>query len=328
MKQRTEDIQLQSLSNENLGERNGLKLRRLGSTELLVTELGLGGHFTVGPTKHENISRRVRELHYTLDKGINYWDVQWEIEHEAAARVLRKRGDEVVVAWGLHGAAERVQKKELTAQYVMDYCHNHKRRYKLEHVNILLPIAIGGVPKEGPGLEPLFEGFEIVKQEGWVDFLGFSCHKSPEVAMDILQRYPDFDIMMCPYNFLYPRAEDALFELANRLDVGIVTLKPCVGAYKGGLLCDVFAGEDASPELATWRGSGRPFQAALQWVLRNPFISTTIPGMHSTQEIDEMIAATQANWWPENEEILRSYRHRFLELPVEPEYGAAFAKAP
>ena len=317
---------LQSRSNQDLGKRNGLRLRRLGRTELLVAELGLGGHFTAGPTKHEDVDRRVRELNYTLDKGINYWDVQWEIEHEVSAMVLRERGDEVVVAWGLHGVDKRLQEKSLTAQYVVDYCHDHRQRYGLEHVNILLAIAVGAVPEGGPGLEPLLEGFEVVKQAGWADFLAFSCHESPEVITDILQRYPAFDVAMFPYNFLYPRAEDELFGLANRLDVGIVTIKPCVGAYKGGLLCDVYAGVDTSPELAAWRESGRPFQAALQRVLRSPFISTTVPGMHSEEEIDEMIAAAQAEWWPENEEILESYQRRFSELPVEPQYGAAFAR--
>lgn len=297
----------QSRSDQDLGTRNGLRLRRLGRTEKLVTELGIGGHFTVGPTKHEDVDRRVGELHHVLDQGINYWDVQWEPEEEASARVLRERGDEVVVAWPLHGVAEQLANGSLTAQYVIDYCHDHQKRYGLKRIDILLVIAVGNLAPGAAVFEPLIEGFEAIKKEGWCDYLGFSCHEGPEFAISALRTYDHFDVLMFPYNFLYHKADEELIGLANDLDVGMVAMKPCGSAYpKGGLLCWAYAGDELAEGLEPYLGLGRPFQTAVQWVLRNRLISTTVPGVHNHQQIDELVAAAQADWWPDNEALIEA----------------------
>ena len=189
-----------------------------------------------------------------LDQGVNYWDVQWDLEEQASARVLRERGDEVVVAWPLHGVRDQLERGGLTAQYVIDYCHDYQKKYKLDHVDILLAIAVGNLHPGPQVFEPLIEGFEAVKKEGWCDYLGFSCHDGPQLAIRALHQYNLFDVLMCPYNFLYSKAAKELYPLASDLDVGIVAMKPCGSAYKGGLLCYAYSGEDKSPELAQYHG--------------------------------------------------------------------------
>ena len=91
----------------------------LGKSGLTVTKLSAGGHFTNGPTGHEDIERRVAELNHMIDCGIKYFDVQWDPEEIATAEVMKTRKDEMVVAWPIHGITQLAG--DLKAQYVIDY---------------------------------------------------------------------------------------------------------------------------------------------------------------------------------------------------------------
>ena len=79
---------------------------KLGNTGVSVTRLGGGGHFTIGPTGHSDVARRVREIHRQIDSGITYFDVQWEPEAAAMAEVLRTCNGGFTVAWPLHGVTK------------------------------------------------------------------------------------------------------------------------------------------------------------------------------------------------------------------------------
>jgi aryl-alcohol dehydrogenase-like predicted oxidoreductase len=68
-----------------------LVTRPLGKTGVTVTRLSAGGHFTNGPTGHEDTARRVREINYQIDSGITYFDIQWDPEELAMAEVMKTR---------------------------------------------------------------------------------------------------------------------------------------------------------------------------------------------------------------------------------------------
>ena len=76
-----------------------LQTSQLGNTGITVTRFGAGGHFTYGPRAHNDIPRRIKELHHLLDLGVTYFDVQWDPEEIATAEVMKTRGAEFTVAW-------------------------------------------------------------------------------------------------------------------------------------------------------------------------------------------------------------------------------------
>ena len=152
-----------------------LETRQLGKTGLTVTRLGAGGHFTNGPLAHEDIPRRVQELNHLLDLGVTYFDVQWDPEELATAGVMKSRGEEFTVAWPLHGM--NGQSPSEVKQYVQDYCNDHRSQYGIEHVDVLLWVALGLNDDTGPDLvQQAREGFEALKAEGFCDL---SLPKSP-----------------------------------------------------------------------------------------------------------------------------------------------------
>ncbi len=163
-----------------------LETRTLGRTGLEVVRLGAGGHFTNGPLAHEDIERRTAELHHLLDLGVDYFDVQWDPEEVATADVMKARADEFVVAWPLH--AMNKQDCAATRQYVLDYCHDHRQRYGIEHVDILLWVALAFEDDAaGKRIAAAHEAFLALKAEGFCDHFASSCHHSPQTALRPLQ---------------------------------------------------------------------------------------------------------------------------------------------
>ena len=282
-----------------------LETRQLGRTGLTVTRFGGGGHFTNGPLAHEDIPRRVQELNHLLDLGVTYFDVQWDPEELATAEVMKSRGEEFAVAWPLHGM--NGQSPSEVKQYVQNYCNDHRSRYGIEHVDVLLWVALALNDATGPDLvQQAREGFEALKAEGFCDHFAFSCHDSPEMALHVITDFDAFDVMMVPYCPLHPAAGRELLPAAQEAGVGVVTMKPFGGG--GGFLNKVWAGEVDHPAVSEWQGSSSPYEAALRWVLRDTNVDCTVPGAHSDQQIDELYAAVTSGDAGDDDEILDAMR--------------------
>ena len=159
-----------------------LETTELGGTGLTVTRFGAGGHFTNGPLAHEDISRRVRELNHLLDLGVTYFDVQWEPEELATAEVMKTRKDEFTVAWPLHGVTEPGNK--ITEKYITDYCNDHRSRFGVQHVDILLWVALELYEEtQEHVMDVVRSAFTALKSQGFCDYLAFSCHHSSQMEI-------------------------------------------------------------------------------------------------------------------------------------------------
>lgn len=283
----------------------------LGNTGITVTRLSAGGHFTNGPTAHEDIPRRVREINHHIDAGITYFDVQWDPEEVAMAEVLETRADEITVAWPLHGVTGLGG--DVTAQYVVNYCRDHQDRYGLEHVDILLWVALELYSDtQDKVMDEVRKGFQTLKRSGFCDHLAFSCHHSPEMALHAVSSFDDFAVMMVPFGVLNPAAGREVLPAAKARGIGTVGMKPFVGG--DGLFNRVWSGEADHPELSKWSGSGRPYQAGIKWVLSQPDLDCAVPGMHSVQEIDELVDAASEPLTEEDKVILESYKRAQMEI--------------
>ncbi len=284
----------------------------LGNTGLSITRFGAGGHFTNGPLAHEDIPRRVRELNHLLDLGVTYFDVQWLPEEEATAEVMKTRRDEFTVAWPLHGVTQRGG--EITEKYIIDYCNDHRSRYDVQHVDILLWVALELYEEtQEKVMDVVRSAFAKLKEDGFCDYVAFSCHHSPEMAIRGIET-GDFDMVMVPYCALHPAAEREVFKAAKAKGMGTVGMKPFGGA--GGFFAKVWSGEVTHPEIDKWKDSKRPFEAAMRWVMQNKDMDCTVPAAHSIQQIDELFNAIQEPFNDEDREILNTMKRVMDEAGV------------
>lgn len=290
-----------------------LQTSQLGNTGITVTRFGAGGHFTFGPSSHQDISRRVRELHHLLDLGVNYFDVQWEPEEDATAELMKTRKDEFTVCWPLHGVTQLGG--DMTKNYVLDYCRDHHKRFGIDHVDILLWVGLELHPEtEDKVMDELRKAFAVLKAQGFCDHLAFSCHHSPQMAQHAIDRFDDFEVMMIPYSALHPAVEKVLLPRARAKGVGTVGMKPFGGGE--GFLNNVWAGETKWTATDPWRRSCRPYQAAIRWVMQNADLDCAVPGMHSIQQADELHEALQSPFNEEDEKILEIMKKAMIDMDI------------
>jgi len=76
-------------------------------------------------------------------------------------------------------------------------------------------------------VEEAREAFAQLKADGFCDHLGFSCHHSPEMALNAIRGFDDFEVIMVPFGPLHagaarcgktlaPRQRDRLRQLSRR----------------------------------------------------------------------------------------------------------------
>jgi aryl-alcohol dehydrogenase-like predicted oxidoreductase len=299
-----------------------LEKRHLGRTGLTVTRLGAGGHFTNGPLAHEDIPRRVRELNHLLDLGVSYFDVQWDPEELATAEVLVTRSGEFTVAWPLHGMNQ--QDPRGVKQYVLDYAKDHRTRYGIQRVDILLWVGLElAGPTAGDLVKGSREAFETLKAEGFCDHFAFSCHQSPQTALRAITEFDAFDALMVPYSPLHPAAGRELLPEARRRGVGTVAMKPFGGG--GGFLNMVWAGQVQHQAVKHLRDSCEPYAAALRWVLNDPNVDCTVPAAHSIQQIDELHHAVLSGGSSGDAELLDQLKAAMNETGAEVQLRSGLA---
>jgi|GEM_PF-1665359 aryl-alcohol dehydrogenase-like predicted oxidoreductase len=291
-----------------------LQTSKLGNTGITVTRFSAGGHFTLGPSSHNDVPRRIKELNHLLDLGINYLDVQWEPEEEATAELMKTRKEEFTVCWPLHGVTQLGG--DLTKEYILDYCQDHHKRYGIDHVDILLWVGLELYPEsEDKVMHVLREATTKLKALGFCDHLAFSCHHSPQMAQHALTKFDDFEVMMVPYSALHPGVERELLPFAKSKGIGCVGMKPFGGA--GGFFNKIWAGEMKWNTTDFGYQSCRPYQAAIRFALQNPNLDCAVPGMHSITQMDELYEALKHPLNEEDIQILDIMKKTMLESNVD-----------
>jgi aryl-alcohol dehydrogenase-like predicted oxidoreductase len=295
---------------------------KLGNTGVSVTRLGGGGHFTIGPTGHSDVARRVKEIHRQIDSGITYFDVQWEPEAAAMAEVLRTCSGGFTVAWPLHGVTKLGG--QLRSEYIIDYCYEYARKFGIKRMDVLLWIALElRSETQDTVMAEVRKAAERLKQEGLCGHFGFSCHHSAEMALHAIESYDDFAVMMVPYGPLLPASGKELLRSAKSKGIGTVGMKPFGGGR--GFLNKIRSGEVEIPELVKWKGSGRPFQAAIRWVLANQELDCSVPGTSSLEEIDDLVAAAKEPFGDEDKVILEAFTRAPAQCEAKPRHEDVWA---
>ena len=143
-------------------------------------------------------------------------------------------------------------------------------RLQMDYVDILYIHDISN--PELLGYKPIVNAVKKLKKDGKVRFMGFSTHRNEPVVIDAAASTGDWDVILTSYNFqqAYRKELDAAIRKAVEAGIGIVAMKTLAG---GGFLDK----EKTKPINTT---------AAIKWVLTNPDIHTTIPGMTRFEQLE------------------------------------------
>jgi len=230
-----------------------LRYRILGRTNLRVSEIGFGGI----PIQKIGMNEAVQVIERALNLGVNYFDTAraYTDSEEKIGRAIHGRRDECYLATKTTKLLGEEAEKDLetslkmlgTSRLDVYQLHNVSDEQALEKV-----LAPGGA----------LEAVKKAKADGKIDYIGITGHRT-EILVKAVQT-EEFDLILVPLNYVETEARTELIPLANKLDIGVVVMKPMGGG----------AFTDAS--------------TALRFAFSYP-VSTVVPGMVSLEEVEENV---------------------------------------
>lgn len=296
-----------------------MRTRRLGSTQLCVSEMGfgafgIGGNASgnsYGPTDDEVSVDAIRA---SLDQGCTFFDTADVYGYGHSEELLRRaiggadKSNSVTIATKVGGNFS-------SGRTVMDFSRNHilasvdgsLKRLGRDHVDLY--------QLHNPDLRTIqrgdaFETLDNLVKSGKVRYYGVSVHTCEE-AMACLA-VPSVSALQIPYSLLSllnPQLSLAnIFEVAQKRGVGLIARQPLAGGFLSGkhTTATVYGPGDIR---GLWpRARQRTFvalanslrdlvhpsftmaQVALRFVLDEPSISTTIVGIKTPAQALENFA--------------------------------------
>ncbi len=264
-----------------------LTYRPLGKTGLKPTSVGFGCM---------NVSDK-SVVERAADLGINYFDT---------ARVYQQGNNERMV-----GAALKPKRKNLiiatktmsqTKEEALQHIDTSLKELGMDYVDIW---HLHMKDKPADLKDELLEAQQIAKKAGKVRFLGVSTHQLPAIVDAVIQKAAHFDVILTQYNFsMDAAAMDAAIGSAAKAGLGIIAMKTMMGGPR-------MAGRGAQGAALKKEGA---MLAALKWVLKNPNVHTTIPGITDMDQIDEDMRAFAESFTDSDQKILTAHLREIRPL--------------
>jgi len=309
-----------------------MEYRKLGRTDLWCSHVGVGGHHLSGDQ-----GVRDRVVARALDLGINYFDTTGDGEAVELGLALEacKGRDRAYIVRDFLQARDPNLRKSPEAEFKRVVREHLERGLQMLRTDCVDVYRI--TPPEGnPEAEPLPQGpmpigwpmeefytihwfaeeFEKLRAEGKCRFMGLSTH-NPAFQAKGVREVPQLDVVYLPYNYvfsgaadrLYPEAkgEGTLFQLCHKRERGIVTIKP----FMKTALFRTEAFQKRYQERKREVDTVAAF--ALRFVLANPYVTVTIPGMDTPQHVEQNVAAVQQG--PLKAAELRTLEHYCHGVP-------------
>ena len=159
---------------------------------------------------------------------------------------------------------------QTTAEDFLTKFETSLARLKMDYVDILYIHDISN--PEFLEYKPIVNSVKKLKKDGRIKFMGFSTHRNEPAVIDAAASMEEWDVILTAFNFqqAYRKELDAAVRKAANAGIGIVAMKTLAG---GG-----FLDKEKSRPINT--------SAAIKWVLSNPDIHTTIPGMTTFDHLE------------------------------------------
>jgi aryl-alcohol dehydrogenase-like predicted oxidoreductase len=294
--------------------------RRLGKTNLMVSEIVLGGHFNdprgrpfwdrfTGDLPPDVAQNRAAVVSKCIDYGINYVDITYGSEALAYGAALKGRRDKMYIAADDGEYAMR-QERQRNAEGQMRSIESCLDKLETDYLDIWRPQFKHTGGHRDLDMEMCIEVFEKARKQGKARFLGMSTHDRAW-AQYVIEKYPQYTVIYAPYT-LKSQAQPAslksldreqryepqdqesrlkdtrkgLLETARKNDVGVITTKP----FSAGLIFSATQQEFGRPDRAT-DADRELARLTLACILTNPDISGVAVGMLLPSYVDNNVRA-------------------------------------
>jgi predicted aldo/keto reductase-like oxidoreductase len=307
-----------------LNYNSSMGYRRLGKTNLVISEIVLGAHFNNPKEKHKHFwdkfandelpvevaKNRTEVVSRCIDHGINFLDITYGGEALAYGAALKGRREKIYVAAD-DGEFCMRHKSRRNAASQMQSIESCLRRLNTDYLDIWRPQFqhMDGHPDSE--MEMCIEVFEKVHKQGKARFLGMSTHDRVW-TQKVIEKFPQYAMVYMPYTLkskvkqsdpksidrklLYEPGEQhwwlkdtrkGLFVIAKSNDVGVITIKP----FSAGLIFST-SRQDFGKQCTSTPEDYELARLTLSYILSNPDISAVAVGMTLLSEVDNDVRAS------------------------------------
>jgi len=305
-----------------------MEYRRCGKTNLMVSAVSLGGHWkrvdrmiggervpgwmTMKIHRPEFQKNRVEVVNRCIDRGVNYVDACCREEILAYAKALKGRRDRMYFGYSWHVKESRFEQWR-SAKNLQRGLDEGMKEAGLEYVDLWrISLLTASSRHSEAEIEEAAAALDWAKKTGRARFIGISSHDRAHIKK-MIKKYPDqLEVILTPYTAKTKVVSDetGLWTAIKDLDVGWFGIKPFASN-------SVFKGNSA-PDSPHFEQDNRIARLAIRCILCNPAITAPIPGMISTQQVDNIALAVKERREldiDEKAELDQAMKRAFAKLP-------------
>jgi len=318
-----------------------MKYRKLGRTRFEVSEMAYGLWGMSGWSGSSD-QESLAALQLAVDLGCNFFDTAWAYGEGKSDGLLgeimaRNAGKRLYAASKIPPANDKwpalpeyKYDDVFSPQHVFKYTDLIRKKLRKDTIDVLQ----FHVWDDSWTNEPAFRStVEKLKRDGSIRYFGLSLNRwQPENCLKAL-RTGLVDVVQVIYNIFDQSPEDELFGICQELNIGVIARVPLdEGSLSGKMTLETrFPSDDwrslyFGPEnlantvkrvdklKATVPAGMTLPEIAMRFILSNPAVSTTIPGMRKLEHVRQNISASDAG--PLDKSLLKELqKHRWDRTP-------------
>ncbi|MBO2544120.1 aldo/keto reductase [Salegentibacter sp. BDJ18] len=292
-----------------------MNYRKLGKTGFEISEISLGT-WQIGGKWGSDFSDKTAEktINTAIDKGINFIDTadvyEAGLSEAAVGRVVRSRSERVFVATKCGRQINPHTPENYTPEALTAYVEESLKRTGFEALDL---IQLHCPPTDVYYRPEIFETFQKLKDQGKILHFGVSVEKVEEALKAI--EYDNVETVQIIFNLFRQRPSELFFEQAKKKNIGIIARVPLASGLLTGKFDknasfdkedhrnfnrngeafdkgETFSGIDFNRGLKAVEELKKLFPEvqnlapiALQWILKFPEVSCTIPGASKEEQL-------------------------------------------
>lgn len=267
--------------------------QQLGKSNLKISRIGFGC-MSLKP----NDPQSEKNLQRSIELGINFFDTadlyDKGANEELLGRVLKQKRHQIILAtkagnqWKADGSGWNWNPRK---EYILKCADESLKRLQTDYIDLF---QLHGGTMNDP-IDETIEAFEQLLKEGKIRYYGISSIR-PNVIR-YWSRHSNIVSVMTQYSMLDRRPEEETLNLLKQENIGVVVR----GSVAQGLLVnkppksylnyreeEVSKAAEAIQSVSTDKRT--PANAAIQFVLHHPAITSAIVGMRTVGQLEEAIA--------------------------------------
>ena len=249
-----------------------MNYRKLGKSDLRVSEIGFGCQSIGGGLYYKDNSESIKILNMAFDAGVNFFDTSDHYSLGESEKLLGKtfkeKRDKIIIGTkagtlysqpafaalkfrfilrpfgkymyplkiSFHKMRAKQKRKDFSSKYLIKAIEKSLRRLQTDYIDLFqLHKPSEEILKNGEFIETL----ELLKKQGKIRYYGISCGKNEDAL--VCMNYPDITSLQITINLLDNKFAAEVLSKAKEKNVGIIARNPRAQGHLTKELSDIMA---------------------------------------------------------------------------------------